>query len=470
MKKRFSKKFLFVFILIIVIIIFFQKTQAPKLKIATSYASKSMISQVFIAKRPPKDVEKTDNAVNFIRWTKTTLDTVKKTATSTIFGLFSTISIYKKGLGGFLLHENFEPDKNFLIPKRLKNKKNNFPYRNRILKDTIFPEINYEKLKKITKKTFQENDKTHPKNTRAFLVVYKDRIIAEKYAAGFDKNTRLLGWSLTKSLMATVLGAMQYDKKYNFEKFLYHPLYKDSLFEVWNTAQKNKINLAAILQMKTGLSWEEDYTKVSDVTKALYDEKNIITYQLYKKMVKPAGTFFNYSTGVSNLITLFIQSHFKDTQTYLNYPYKVLIDKIGMHSALVETDIKGNFVSGSYGWATARDWARLGLLYLHKGVWNKERILDERWIDFVKKPSSDSYGAHFWTNANKTLYSNASKDIFSANGYNGQRIIIIPSKNMIIYRAGLTPARNKDENLNKMTEKLIINVLSIFKNGNETQI
>ena len=431
----------------------------------TAYASKSMVSQVFVAKRNYKDVAETDNAIPLIKWVKTELDTTEKKVTATIFGLFSATAIYKEGLGGILLHEDLNPNVTFLKPQRIQNKAAGFPYRDTILKDTIFPEINYKKLTQITQKAFEETNPQKPKNTRAVLIIYKDRILAEKYAKGFDKNTPMLGWSLTKSLMATVLGAMQYDKNYNLKNYLQQPLYKDSLFRIWNTQEKNKISLVHLLQMNIGLQWEEDYTKVSDATKGLYIENNIVGYQLYKPSAYPAGTFFNYSTGVSNLITLCIQSHCKNQQEYLNYPYKVLIDKIGMYHTLVETDINGNFVSGAYGWGAARDWARLGLLYLHKGMWHKQRVLGERWVDFVKTPSktSNKYGGHFWTNAHKTLYPDAPRDIFSANGHNGQRIIIIPSKDMVIYRGGLTPAREDDKDLNKMTNAFIKNILQIFK-------
>ena len=459
MKKYYNKR-LYIKILLVVILILMGKPISSTLKIITAYASKSMVSQVFVAKRDPLQVAKTDNALPLIKWAKTSVDTIQKTATSTIFGFFTTTSIYRQGLGGLLINNDLKMDKPFLTPRRKQKKIVGFPYRGIPSKDTIFLEINRQKLQQVVQEAFKETDIRNPKNTRALLIVYKDCIIAEEYAKGFDKNTPMLGWSLTKSLMATVLGAMKRDIKYN----LYQPLCKDFLFGIWREQGKDSITLANILQMNIGLSWEEDYTKVSDVTKCLYMDSDATVSQLHQPKIHPTGVYFNYSTGVSNLITLYIKSRFKNLQAYLDYPYKILIDKIGMYHTLVEADGQGNYISGAYGWASARDWARLGLLYLHKGIWNGQRILDEDWVEFVKTPSksSDKYGGHFWTNARGTLYPDASEDVFSANGHNGQRIIIIPSKDLVIVRNGLTPSREKDKDLNKMTNQLIKDILTIF--------
>jgi len=106
--------------------------------------------------------------------------------------------------------------------------------------------------------------------------------------------------------------------------------------------------------------------------------------------------------------------HFNSHQEYLDFWYAELIDKIGMHSMLIETDLSGNYVGSSYGWATPRDWAKFGLLYLHKGNWNGEQIFDE--------------GGY---------YPDAPRELYSFNGYQGQRVFILPSKDLVIVRMGL---------------------------------
>jgi len=119
-----------------------------------------------------------------------------------------------------------------------------------------------------------------------------------------------------------------------------------------------------------------------------------------------------------------------------------------MHSAIIETDMAGNFVGSSYGWANTRDWAKFGLLYLHNGNWNGEQILDQQWVKYVSTPTNGSdgkYGAHFWLNAGGR-YPDAPKDLFSCNGYQGQWVFIIPSKELVIVRTGLTEDPEFDVN------------------------
>ena len=119
-----------------------------------------------------------------------------------------------------------------------------------------------------------------------------------------------------------------------------------------------------------------------------------------------------------------------------------------MNSMVVETDMAGNYVGSSYSWATTRDWAKFGLLYLHKGNWNGEQLFNESWAKYVATPNNVSkgdYGAHFWLNAGGH-FPNAPRDMYSANGFQGQNVFIIPSKDLVIVRMGLTEDAKFDFN------------------------
>ena len=162
---------------------------------------------------------------------------------------------------------------------------------------------------------------------------------------------------------------------------------------------------------------------------------------------EPAA-IWNYSSGTSNLLSGLLRTHFDTYQAYLDFPYQALIDKIGMHSMLIETDMAGNFVGSSYAWASTRDWARFGLLYLNRGLWNGEQIFSPDWIDYITKPthgSDGTYGAHFWLNA-EGKYPDVPRDLYSANGYQGQYVFIIPSKNVVVVRTGLAEPPEFDVN------------------------
>ncbi|MDO9260407.1 MAG: serine hydrolase, partial [Flavobacteriaceae bacterium] len=192
------------------------------------------------------------------------------------------------------------------------------------------------------------------------------------------------------------------------------------------------------------------------VTKMLYLDRDMTQTQLDKSLVGTPNNSWNYSSGTTNLIARFIRNQFKTQQEYLDFWYSELIDKIGMNSMVIETDLSGNYVGSSYAWATVRDWAKFGLLYLHQGNWNGEPILNKSWIDYSVTPTNTSngeYGAQIWLNAGKK-YPNAPKDMFSCDGYQGQHIFIIPSKDLVIVRMGLTEAPEFDFN-NLLKEILV---------------
>ncbi len=130
-------------------------------------------------------------------------------------------------------------------------------------------------------------------------------------------------------------------------------------------------------------------------------------------------------------------------RSYLAFPRNALFNKIGMRSIVLETDASGTFVGSSYAFATPRDWARFGLLYLQNGYWGKEQILPDGWVKFSRTPARKSggrYGAQFWLNrgVEQKALPGAPSDVFYCDGYNGQRIFIIPSHRLVIVRMGVS--------------------------------
>lgn len=192
--------------------------------------------------------------------------------------------------------------------------------------------------------------------------------------------------------------------------------------------------------MNSGLEWEEKYDKICDATLMLFEAEDMSKVQREKPLVGQPNESWNYSSGTTNLLSGILRNQFKTQQEYLDFWYSSLIDKIGMDSMLVETDMAGNYVGSSYAWATTRDWGKFGLLYLHKGNWNGEKLFDESWAKYVATPTKTSngrYGGHFWLNAGGK-YPDAPKDLYYASGFQGQKIFIIPSKDLVIVRFGLT--------------------------------
>jgi len=424
---------------ILLLLVYYLYINYP-LDIISGFSAKSIASGHFIDQRSLEMIENGDNDVSIIFLATNKIDEVGKFATASVFGFKERKAIYREGLGATLINDDFDVSKPYEVPKRTIVKNNlPFPYGNNEPKDTVFANIDYAKLEKAVANAFDKKDEQN-KRTRSVIVIYKDKIIAEKYATGFNKNSKILGWSMTKSITATYFGILQKQGKMD--------IYEPAPIAEWANDERAKITINDLLHMNSGLEWKEDYSKRSDATKMLYLSEDMTKAQIDKPMVEKPNTIWNYSSGTTNLLSGILRKQFKTHQEYLDFWYSALIDKIGMNSMVVETDMAGNYVGSSYSWATTRDWAKFGLLYLHKGNWNGEQLFDESWSKYVATPTNGSkgeYGAHFWLNSGGK-YLDAPRDLYSANGFQGQKVFILPSQDLVIVRMGLTEDEKFDFN------------------------
>lgn len=423
--KKFLKFFLLLLLLAVVYAVY---SQYPKLNILAGYSAKSMASSVFVAKRDATFTDETDNNFTPISLADDEVNSQEATTTASVYGLLTRKAMYREGLGCTLLTKGYDINTPYLSPKRTKTDTNlPYPYGNLPQKDTVFSNVNYKELQQAVNNALDSVNKT-----RAVLVIYKDQIIAEKYADGFDKDSKLLGWSMTKSLTGTMYGILQSQRKLNVND--------KAPIDVWKNDERSNITLNNLLQMNSGLAWNEDYDNISDVTKMLFLSEDMGQLQADKKLTGKPNESFCYSSGTTNLLSKILRSYYSNHQAYLDAWYSDFIDKIGAHSMTVEADLSGTYVGSSYAWATARDWAKFGLLYLHKGNWNGAQVFDESWVKYATSPtnsSKGSYGAQIWLNVDGVEYSDGPEDLFSFNGYQGQRVYTIPSKDLVIVRMGL---------------------------------
>ena len=399
----------------------------PRLDLITGFASKNMCSCTFVAGREPETIAAQDNGFSPVSWAESKI-LESNAAASKVFGIKKRKATYKEGIGCTLLPEGAERDERVtLLPKRRKaDAAKVFPYGAGAAKDTVFENVNYSQLSSAIEAAFDPVNQT-----RAVVVLYKDQLLAEEYSKGFNAETRQQGWSMTKSLTSAVLGILHRQGKISLEQ--------DHLFPEWQDDERAQITLDNLLHMNSGLEWDEDYSRISDVTKMLFLAEDMSQVQLHKPLVGEPGSSWNYSSGTSNLLSGFIRKQFDSHQAYLDFWYEELIDKLGMDSMVLETDLAGNYVGSSYSWATPRDWAKFGLLYLHRGNWNGEQILEESWVDYTTQPTKGSegqYGAHFWLNAGGKFPA-VPRDMYSANGFQGQYVFVIPSKDLVVVRMGL---------------------------------
>lgn len=414
-------------------VIYFIYRNYPKLSILTGFAAKNVCSCTFLAGRKLESIEAGDNNFLPVFYAKNEINFKEKSVSASIFGLNKRTAIYREGVGGVLLPENKTEDiPDVPVPTR-NSKSVNSPcsYEIKFSKKADLSNIDPDLLKKAVDTAFDPEGINDIK-TRAVLVLHKDKLIAERYLPGFSKDSIFSGWSMTKSLVNAVLGVMEKQGRIS--------LNQKNLFKSWKEDERSEITLNNLLQMNSGLQWVEDYASISDVTKMLFQEENMSKMQLQKQLKGEPGKKWIYSSGSTNLLSGFIRDQFETQQEYLDFWYDEIIDKIGMNSMTIEADLQGNYVGSSYGWATARDWAKFGLLYLNKGEFNGQQLFKESWVDYTAKPacgSNKEYGAHFWLNAGGK-YPQVPTDMFSCNGFQGQYIFIIPSKDLVVVRFGLT--------------------------------
>ncbi len=271
-------------------------------------------------------------------------------------------------------------------------------------------------------------------STTGVVIVQGGRIVAERYAEGFGIHVPQRTWSVAKSITGTVIGVAAH-------KGLIDPA-KPAPIPEWQTPgdPRAAITTNDLLHMASGL--HSDFA--GNRTDAIYFGGTHVGENVPGQALeaKP-GTRFRYANNDTLLAAYGLRSAIGDDAAYTALPFTDLFWKIGMTHTFAETDWRGNFILSSQVWSTARDFARLGLLYLNDGVWNGERLLPQGWVRHVSTPagpqpaeSGAGYGASFWLmNAGGDIPG----DTFGAFGNRGQFIVIVPSRNIVIVRRGEDP-------------------------------
>jgi hypothetical protein len=414
------------------------------LPIITGYPAKYLSAAVFISGRDPKMVTSTDLHFSLIQYAGNEINYGEKSVTSR-FLWGKSKAIYRDGFGTVLLRDTDEatlraqkfPDlaacgyNQDTIPWPLGN---------------IIPDANTGidelALDKVTQKLMLEN--SYGGNAFGFIVVHKGVPVAEKYNHGFNDKTRLLSWSMAKSFTNSLAGIMTIDGKLD--------IHQPAGIDAWQQDERKHITINDLLQMQSGLQWNEDYGNRSDVTLMLYNNHDFAAYASGKRLEYPAGSHWYYSSGSTNIVNYLMRKQFSDDGVYHAYALTRLFYKIGMPDAIFETDPAGTQVGSSYLFATLRDYARFGLLYLQDGNFNGERILPNGWVKYSTTPASQShqgYGSCFWLNKAK-YYPSAPDDMYSCNGHDGQRIFIIPSKELIVVVVGYSPSSKGGMNFDQL--------------------
>src|SRR5947207_6746958 len=301
------------------------------------------------------------------------------------------------------------------------------------------PELDTAKVRRALDLAFQPADAM----TAACVVTWQGRIVGARYVPGITARTPLESWSMGKSITATLMGILIRQGAYD--------LWQPAPVPEWRQPGDPcaKIIIADLIYMSSGLRirapQDPDYDPSGPYPDHLYlytGGINSFHYAATRPLQWPPGTVGRYRNTdpvlVNYLIRLAVEKRRED---YLAFPRRALFDKLGMRSVVIETDPYGDFLTQGYDFASARDWARLGNLYLQDGVWNGERILPEGFVQFVSTVAPawavdrrPIYGGFFWINGN-SLFPVPTSAYYMA-GAGGQYTLVIPSHDLVVVRLG----------------------------------
>ena len=389
--------------------------------IITGYAAKNLASAVFVSGREPADVEALDLHFSFIKFDRNKVDYDNKTVTSRFLWAKATAA-YREGYGVTLLRGGREA---FLAA--------DYPLPKDAYEDYLQPGDSAvsERLAPIAKAFV--DDRAYNGHPFAFVVLYGGGVVAERYDKGIGAGTPLLSWSMGKSFTNALTGIMAGDGLVDIHASMDIP--------EWQGDGRKAITLNDLLQMQSGLQWNENYGNRSDVNLMLHRETDMGLYALSKPLEHQPGTFWYYSSGSTNIVMRYLRGKFPSDQAFLSYMRERLFAPLAIANPRFEPDMSGTPVGSSYLYVTARDYARFGQMFLDDGCIGGRRILPEGWVDYTVTPASASenrYGAFFWLNRDYH-YPDAPVDMFSCQGHDGQQIFIIPSRQLVVVILGYSP-------------------------------
>ena len=395
--------------------------------IITGYAAKNLASDVFVSGRNAADIEALDLNFSFIKFTRNKVDYENKTVTSRFLWGKSTAA-WREGYGVTLLRgksaEELRAEKFPLAPEP-----------DSAVAAFQTDSLEYARLEPIA--TALVDELSYGGHPFAFVVLHNGKLVAERYGYGVDAGTRLLSWSMGKSFTNALIGIMSGDGLLDINAPMDIP--------EWQGDGRKAITLNDLMQMQSGLKWNEDYGSRSDVNLMLHREKDMGLYALSKPLAHEPGTFWYYSSGSTNIVMRYLRGKFSSDAEFLGYIRGRLFEPLGIRNACFEPDMNGTPVGSSYLYVKAMDYARFGQMFLDDGTVGGKRILPEGWVDYTMTPAAASegkYGAFFWLNRCKVC-PDVPEDMYSCNGHDGQQIYIIPSKGLVVVVCGYSPRSNK---------------------------
>jgi CubicO group peptidase (beta-lactamase class C family) len=397
-------------------------------RVANGSVARSLCSAAFVSQVDPERVfaEEQHPRTRVIDWAMHyEVDRPKHEVRATIFGHFAARAVYRDGLGCLVVHGD--------VPEADGAKPLDFAD---AFADEKVVEPADPALRAALDGAFAEPDAAQPRYTKAFVVLHEGKLIAERYAPGYGPDTPIWSHSLSKSLTNALIGV----------------LVRQGMLRVDQTVAgadpQHKFTIDQLLRMTSGLPFDDNDDAINHLTRMMFLERDMAGYAAALPLEHAPGTTWAYSNAGYMLLSRFVRDaageSAVDTERFVQ---RELFEPLGMRHATLDVDASGTPIGASNSYASARDWARFGQLYLDDGVVNGQRILPEGWVAYSKSQTLDTgYGAGFWTN----LVDHGSvpvwdapwgmptlpKDMFYARGALGQYIVIVPSERLVVVRMG----------------------------------
>ncbi len=416
------------------------------LRAATGLTSHTLCSAAFVSGLDPDRVYAESvrlmPGIGLLEWAlRYEVDTAHREASASLLGAFESRAVYRDGLGCLVVRDPEPADA--ACPGKVSAE-------GRLPASFTGPaaaEPANTKLRAALDRAFEEPGPQPQRRTKAIVVVHDGHVVAERYASNYGIDTPVLGWSMTKSVINALVGILVRQGRLSHDQ--------PAPVRAWQGTgdPRRAITIDHLLRMTSGLDLNETGSGFDPVSQMLFVERDMAGFAERAGLAAPPGSRWSYSSGNTLILSRIIRDAVGgDASDVLAFARRNLFEPLGMGTVTLEFDATGTPVGSTYMFATARDWARFGLLYQNDGMANGERILPEGWVRYSSTPTLESgYGAGFCTNrgtsreAQRRILAGMPPDSFFASGVLGQRLVIVPSKRLVIVRFGLTQGARFDE-------------------------
>ena len=409
------------------------------IRVATGFVTHNVCSKSFVSGLDPRTAFAETVEREGIRLLRPVLryrlDRAAGTVDASVAGLFGSRAAFHDGFGCVVLNGSNEP---YLLKSDIDALKK--PKAPPLLPEIAGPAVvepSDPGLKAALDHAFEEPAAPPFRRTKAVVVVRGGSVVAERYADGIGVETQLLGYSMTKSVINALIGILT-------QQGLVTPSFPAPVPE-WRgaTDPRRDIDVEHLMRMTSGLALDETNSGFDPSSQMLYLHSDMAGFAAQAPLIAEPGTRWAYSSATTQLLARIIRDAVGGPEQTLAFAWRELFNPLDMRDVTLEFDGAGTLQGTAYMLASARDWARFGLLYLNDGLIGARRILHEDWVDLSAAATLDSdYGAGFWTNRSEHEHAKGRvrlgipKDAFFASGDLGQRIVILPTQRLVIVRLG----------------------------------